>query len=103
MYNYHRPSWLTFKLTLELASCQRTQAVRKSYSPHVAHGYRVRLQRQKHTEQCMPDVYIYIYMHKFYNFEVVCAQVKASLYPQPLNVVSTLCLGENLLLVSLQI
>ena len=38
-----------------------------------------------------------IYIYKFYNFEIVCAQVKASLYPQPLNVVSTLCLGENLL------
>ena len=34
---------------------------------------------------------MYIYIYKFYNFEIVCAQVKASLYPQPLNVVSTLC------------
>ena len=100
MYNYHRPSWLTFKLTLELASCQRNQAVRKSYSLHVAHSYRVRLQHQKIQT---PDIYIHIYIYKFYDFEIVCVRAKASLYPQLLNVVSTLSLGENLLLVSLQI
>ena len=42
---------------LTLAGCQRNQAVQKSYlyGPHVARGYRVKLQRWEYTEQCTPE------------------------------------------------
>ena len=36
-------------------SCQRKQAVRKSYGPHAAHGYSVKLQHWEYTERRMPE------------------------------------------------
>ena len=50
------PSWLSFmsvKLTLELAGCQVV-----CYSPHAPHGHRVKLQHQKHTGRHTIHTYI---------------------------------------------
>ena len=46
----------SFKLTSELAGCQRNQVVQKSYSPVAARDYHVKLQCQKHTKQHTPDI-----------------------------------------------
>ena len=37
------------------AGWQRNQVVRKSYVPHAARGYRVKLQHQEYAERRTPD------------------------------------------------
>ena len=64
------PSWLSFITVViqahAVAGCQRNQVLRKSYVPHVACTYCVKLQRQEYTEQRTPDN-IYIYKKSQFN------------------------------------
>ena len=55
-------SWLSFitvVIQAQLAGCQKNQVVQKSYVPHVACVYCIKLQHQEYVEKHTPDNNIY--------------------------------------------
>ena len=60
-------SWLSFITVIIQAHpslLSEHQVVRKSYTPHAACGYRIKLQHQEYTEQRVTDIYIYMWQSR---------------------------------------